>query len=53
MFFIFCQNFLTESLKHLDKSYGNNGHLGGSMHSGLDSKPLHLDAKAILHGDKK
>jgi hypothetical protein len=47
------QNFLTESLKHLDKSYTNNGHLGNNMHSGLESKPLHLDAKSLLQGDHK
>ena len=45
-FYIF-QNFLNESLKSLDKSYTNNGHLNLHSSSGLDAKPLHIDAKTL------
>jgi hypothetical protein len=53
-FFQLLQNFLNESLKFLDKSYPNNGHLSGLHHSvsatsSIDTKPLHLDAKSLLH----
>jgi len=41
------QNFLNESLKSLDKSYTNNGHLNLHSSSGLDAKPLHIDAKTL------
>ena len=44
---IFLQNFLNESLKSLDKSYTNNGHLNLHSSSGLDAKPLHIDAKTL------
>ena len=45
--YISFQNFLNESLKSLDKSYANNGHLNLHPTSGLDAKPLHIDAKTL------
>ena len=45
--YIIFQNFLNESLKSLDKSYTNNGHLNLHSSSGLDAKPLHIDAKTL------
>ena len=46
-FYMTFQNFLNESLKSLDKSYTNNGHLNLHSSSGLDAKPLHIDAKTL------
>ncbi|XP_059090009.1 transcription factor AP-2-epsilon-like isoform X1 [Tigriopus californicus] len=58
------QNFLTESLKYIDKSYPSPSVPPSSVPSssstsanislnGHDSKPLHLNSKALLHSEDK
>jgi transcription factor AP-2 len=41
------QNYLNESLKHLDKSYPNTS-LAGLHTPNVDTKPIYIDTKALL-----
>ena len=45
--FFSLQNYLNESLKHLDKSYPNTS-LAGLHNPMTDTKPIYIDSKILL-----
>ena len=45
--FFLLQNYLNESLKHLDKSYPNTS-LAGLHNPMTDTKPIYIDSKILL-----